>query len=161
MLITSTISSTMLNEWLLLHFLKLIVKYTKNEIGETARLQGASLHHWNKVHKSNLLLIFIGKYSTFHEILPLKSVTVYLMDLFKRYYIYFHYFNVANIIKWHNKKRLVITMKLHGTIEKRGLSNERKMQDWKNIIYKCITATPVHSDQAYSGTTEGVFWKRY
>ena len=48
-------------------------------------------------------------------------------------------------------------MKLHGTIEKRGLSNERKMQDCKNIIYKCITATPVHSDQAYSGTTEGVF----
>ena len=100
----------------------------------------ASLHHWNKVHKNNLLLIFIGKCSTFHEILPLKSVTVYLVDLFKRYYICFRYFNVANIIKWHNKKRLVITMKLHGTIEKRGLSNERKMQDWKNIIYKCITA---------------------
>ena len=26
---------------------------------------------------------------------------------------------------------MVITMKLHGTIEKRGLSNERKMQDGK------------------------------
>ena len=31
----------------------------------------------------------------------------------------------------------------------------------ENIIYKCITATPVHPDQAYLGTTEGVFWKRY
>ena len=80
-----------------MHLVKLIVKYTKNEIGETARLPGASLHHWNKVHKKNLLLIFIEKYSTFHEILLLKSVTVYLVDLFKRYYIYFRYFNVANI----------------------------------------------------------------
>ena len=47
-------------------------------------------------------------------------------------------------------------MKLHGTIEKRGLSNERKCRT-ENIIYKCITATPVHPDQAYLGTTEDVF----
>ena len=34
LLITSTIPSIMFTKWLLLYYVKLIVKYTKNEIGE-------------------------------------------------------------------------------------------------------------------------------
>ena len=73
LLINSTISFTMFIEWLLLYFVKLIGKYSKNEIGE---LQDCKVPcdciTGTKFIKTNFSPDLVGKYSTFYEVLPLN-----------------------------------------------------------------------------------------
>ena len=88
LLITSTIPSTIFTELLLLYFVKLIWKYTKNEIGETARLQSTYCHciTGTKFIKTNFSLDFywrifyfwwnLGFKTKYHEQSNLRAATI-------------------------------------------------------------------------------------